>query len=94
MCKKHCEQKCKSCIKNLTDPNELVKPYNVTLSWKEEQAQDDVILELETLCKGITSAKSNKDLTKVEKLLQRLIDTLKYAEHVGVTTDAYKDFTS
>lgn len=97
MCK--CQQKCKSCIKNYTDAESLIKQYNINLeeevpvmNWKEQQRHDDIILEIETLCKGITSAEKDKRLEEVSKLIKELQSTLAYAAKIGVVTDAYKHF--
>ncbi len=100
MCKKdQCQQKCKSCIKNYTDADAPIKQYNITLeedhpamNWKEQQRHEDIILEIETLCKGITSVEKDKRLKEVSQLIKELQDTLAYAAKIGVVTDAYKHF--
>ncbi len=99
MCKKNqCQQKCKSCIKNYTDAGSPIKQYNITLegnpamNWKEQQRHEDIILEIETLCKGITSAEKDKRLEEVSELVKELQGTLAYAAKIGVVTDAYKHF--
>ena len=103
MCKKdQCQQKCKSCIKNYTNPDELIKPYNVivetleegnnVMNWKEQATKEDTILELETLCKGIASAEKDKRMEEVLELVKELQVTLTFAEKIGVVTDAYKHF--
>lgn len=100
MCKKdQCQKKCKSCIKNYINPDELIKPYNVTIeegnntmNWKEQQRYEDIILEIETLCKGINSAEKDKRLEEVSELVEELQWTLTFAEKIGVATDAYKHF--
>jgi hypothetical protein len=99
MCKKdQCQQKCKSCIKNYTDAESPIKPYNIILEgnpvmdWKEQQRHDDIILEIETLCKGITSAERDKRMEEVLELVKELQVTLTFAEKIGVDTDAYKHF--
>ncbi len=96
MCKKdQCQNKCKSCIKNYTNPDELIKPYNIevnNMNWKEQQRKEDTILEIETLCKGIASAQKDKRLEEVSELVEELQWTLTFAEKIGVVTDAYKHF--
>ena len=96
MCKKdQCQNKCKSCIKNYTNPDELIKPYNIevnNMNWKEQQRKEDIILEIETLCKGIASAQKDKRLEEVSELVKELQWTLTFAEKIGVVTDAYKHF--
>lgn len=96
MCKKdQCQNKCKSRIKNYTNSDELIKPYNIevnSMDWKEQQRKEDTILEIETLCKGIASAQKDNRLEEVSELVKELQGTLAYAEKIGVVTDAYRHF--
>lgn len=71
MCQKSKCNKCKNCP---------------TLSWQQKARLEDLKLELDTLCDQIKLCKQQDvvDQNTLSELQQRLVDTHKYAERVGL----------